>query len=340
MNREAKVYRLRIGWKPSYLRALSSRKPVILEYHGIPRKGYEEDIANAEFEKHIIFLKHHYEIVEPNRILEKRKLLDRIQVMLTFDDGFRNHAEVVAPILRKHEVPAMFFVCSRHSIPGKYLWFNYLRALEKHFPGNGFHFCGEFINMSSGQRHISIQRLEKYLLALTPHPLAMYKVIDKELPRLEDFVASATLDDSFAGMTSEQVGELAADSLFTIGNHTLDHPFLTRCGPEEVARQILQNKIWIEDVSNRKCDDIAYPIGDYNLDVMNQCRRLNVTHGFVETALFGSAPHFEIPRVGIYSKSLDVLAFKVHWGNAYMKMVDHRRFKLSSLSPMRVPNTH
>ena len=177
MNRKTKTYRPRIGGKLSYLRALSSRTPVILEYHGIPHKGNKEDIVRADFERHIIFLKQLCEIVAPDRLWEKRKAFDRIRVMLTFDDGFRNHAEVVAPLLRRLEVPAMFFVCYRHSMPGKYLWFNYFRALENHFLGNGFQFRGEFINMSPGRRHISVRRLQEYLLSLTPHPYAMYEAI-------------------------------------------------------------------------------------------------------------------------------------------------------------------
>src|SRR5262245_40546475 len=135
---------LRPGWKLPFLRLFSSRKTVILLYHGIPKRGDVTNIDGTEFERQVLFLKQHFEVVSANRLGETRKGQDRIRVLLTFYDVFRNHAEVVAPILRKHDLPAIFFVSSRHSVPGKYLWFTYLRALERHFFGDGFSFCGEF----------------------------------------------------------------------------------------------------------------------------------------------------------------------------------------------------
>jgi len=267
------------------------------------------------FERHVRFLTRHFELGNPSDLSRHRRGLDKIRVLLTFDDGFRNHAEVVAPILRKHNVAATFFVCSRHATLGKYLWFNYLRALERYYPGNGFSFRGEFINMTPGQREWSMQRLSAFLLNLTPHPAAMYQAIEEELPRLEDFLKGDEIADCYAGMTAEQVGELAADPLFSLGNHTVDHPFLPQCEPEEAFRQIQDNKAWIEQVSNQRCETIAYPSGDYNGEVLKQCRSLGLAHGYALIPRLNAAPQFELPRIGIYSTSVDILGFKVQWGN-------------------------
>ena len=95
----------------------------------------------------------------------------------------------------------------------------------------------------------------------------MYEAIEEELPRLEDFVSRQKLADCYAGMTAEQVDELSRDPLFSIGVHTVDHPFLSKCRAEEARRQILDNKKWIEKVSDKPCDSIAYPSGDYNAEV-------------------------------------------------------------------------
>src|SRR6266542_5002452 len=151
MDSQLKYFLLELGWKHPYLRFFSSRKTVILLYHGIPKESDRNSVDGTVFEQHIIFLKQHFEIIPPDRLWDRREAHENIRVMLTFDDGFRNHADVAAPILRKHDVPAMFFVCSRHSTPGKYLWFAYFRALEQHFPGKGFNFRGSFFDMSPEQ---------------------------------------------------------------------------------------------------------------------------------------------------------------------------------------------
>lgn len=306
---------LRLGWKHPSIRLLSSRRTVILLYHGIPKECHDGYIDASIFEQHIIFLKQHFEIVSPDRLWDRRQAHENIRVVLTFDDGFRNNAEVVAPILRKHAVPATFFVCSRHSVPGNYLWFTYLRALEEDFPGNGFHFRGEFVDMSPDGRDASIRQLSNFLLNLKPHPSAMYEAIEQELPRLEDFVSGQKLADCYAGMTAEQLGELATDPLFSVGVHTVDHPLLTKCEREEGFRQIRENKAWIERVCNNECSTIAYPSGDYNAELVEKCRELGFIHGYAVSPLLAAKTQLELPRIGVYSKSLSVLGFKVQWGN-------------------------
>lgn len=160
-----------------------------------------------------------------------------------------------------------------------------------------------------------MKRLTEFLLDLKPHPAAMYRAIQEELPPLDDFMSPQQLADECEGMTAEQVGEMAADSLFSIGCHTVDHPFLSRCEPEEMCRQIDENKRWLESASGRKCDAIAYPVGDYDAQVLGLCRRLQFSHGYAVSASLRSEPELEIPRIGIYSTSLEFLGFKVLWGN-------------------------
>jgi len=306
---------LRPSWKAPYIRFFSSRRAVILVYHGVPQDREGSSINGEVFEQHIIFLKQHFEIVAPDSLWNRREAVQAIKVILTFDDGFRNHAEVVAPILRKLAVPAIFFVCSRQSARGNYLWFNYLLALQRYFPGDEIHFRGGFFNMRSNKRAISIRRLWDLLLDLKPHPSAMYEAIEQELPSLEDFVGQKKLADAYAGITPQQVSELAADPLFSFGVHTVDHPFLTKCDPAEVYRQILNNKAWIEAITGKACNSIAYPSGVYNRQVLKECHSLGMTHGYALTPTVEAETRYELPRIGIYAPSLDVLGFKVQWGN-------------------------
>ncbi len=116
-------------------------------------------------------------------------------------------------------------------------------------------------------------------------------------------------------MTPERVRELANDSLFSIGAHTVDHPFLRKCTTPESRRQIVDNKMWLEEVSRRTCNIIAYPGGDYNMNVLQQCQSLGFVRGYSVIPNTDDHSQLELPRIGIYSPSLDVLGFKVQWGN-------------------------
>jgi len=324
MNEKIRDSFLNIGWRFPGAKLLSSRRPAILMYHGIPSRCNGAEIDAPVFEKHIAFLKDHFEFVSPRELDHRRPQVDRIQVALTFDDGFRNHAEVAAPILRRHRVPALFFVSSRHSKFGRYLWFSYLKALEKHFRDKGFNFRGQFIDMSPERRKKNIARLRDTLLSLKPHPTAMYEVIDNSLPRLEDFISKTDLSD-YTGMTAEQVAELATDPLFSVGIHTVDHPFLTWCTSAESEHQIIGNKRWLEQISGRPCDVLAYPGGAYNSNLLNQCRSIGLLAGYAITPVLNIDTQYEVPRLGIYSPSEAILGFKVQWGN----FVEPIRYKVT-----------
>ena len=307
-----------VGWRFPATRLLSSRHPLILVYHGVPRQGRE---MSAEiFERQMLFLKQRFDMVPWEQIGAKRTRRDKVQVVLTFDDGFRNNAEVVAPILRRHRIPAVFFVCSRHAEPGRYLWFSYLRALEQFFDKEGFLFRGQYFDMATSRRHASVAQLWSLLLSLKPHPGAMYEAIEQECPRLEKFVSASRLEDQFAGMSAEQVKELATDPCFTIGIHTVDHPFLTKCAGAEIRRQIAVNKAWIEQHTGRKCELIAYPAGDFNGDVLESCSDSNLRYGFSVVKRIDGQGHLQLLRVGVYRESLDELGFKVRWGHLLTRM--------------------
>jgi peptidoglycan/xylan/chitin deacetylase (PgdA/CDA1 family) len=305
---------LRTGWSLPFAKMLAPRRSVTLLYHGVPSYA-ASGITGAVLEQHVLFLKQHFTLVSPQDMDRTRQSSDTCRVALTFDDGFRNNVEVVAPILRKHHVPALFFVPSRHAAPGKYLWFSYLRAVEEHFPASGFSFRGMFFDMSSAGRPGSIRRLREILLGLQPHPAAMYDAIENELPRLEEFVPTRELMDWFCGMTTDQIAELATDPLFTLGSHTADHPLLTRCPPQEAIRQVQENKAWLEQVTQRPCSTIAYPGGDYNNEILDACRELGFERGYATTPASGRDWEFEIPRMGIYSASIEALGFKIQWGS-------------------------
>src|SRR6202022_1886587 len=113
---------------------------------------------------------------------------------------------------------------------------------------------------------------------------------------------------------------LASDPLFMVGSHTVDHPFLTRCPPYEAVRQMRENKSWLERVTNRPCNTIAYPSGDYNTEILGACPELGFSRGYATTPLFGQDREFEIPRMGIYSPSVETLGFKIYWGNVMRAM--------------------
>jgi peptidoglycan/xylan/chitin deacetylase (PgdA/CDA1 family) len=290
-------------------------RPLVLIYHGVPRRGNAGAFNATMFEQHLSFLKRNCTFIRPEEYTSARSSLQSPAVLLTFDDGLRNNAEVVAPMLRHLHIPAVFFISSRHCAPGKYLWFTYLKMLRSYFHGCAVTLDGGFISLEGLEREKGIQELTRRLLALKPHPEAMYAAIATQLPRLEEFVSADVLADECDGMTVEQVRELGNDPLFAAGGHTVDHPYLTRCDPEEVRRQVGENKTWLEHITGRRCDMFAYPLGDLDANVLNECRGVGFNQAFATEWGRVSHKQFAIRRVGIYRGALTLLRIKVRYGH-------------------------
>jgi len=295
---------------------LAGREPGVLLYHGVPERSLLEGkyaFDSTAFERQIDCLKKHFDLIHPDDVFLRRSLWRRKAVVVTFDDGLRNNATVAAPILQRHGVPAIFFVCNRHITTNDVLWFSYLKALELHFSRRSFMFRGTEWDMSPAMRKQTIEKLREYLLELKPHPEAMYSAIADELPPIESFVSQRDLEEWYLGMTEEQMAQLDANALFSVESHTVDHPFLTLCEPEEAARQIRDNKQFIERACNKTVTVFSYPIGDYDQAIIDVCKELGFSSGHAVDPRVGRNPEFEVPRAGVYRPQREVAAFKAMW---------------------------
>jgi peptidoglycan/xylan/chitin deacetylase (PgdA/CDA1 family) len=274
----------------------------------------------STFEEHILFLKNHFDFVsvcEPGGSIAES---GRTRILITFDDGFLNNVEVAVPILRKHRVPAVFFIATRHLSPQNWLWFTYLAALRDEYAGDRLFFRGELLDMSPAARSASMKRLREHLLGLEPHPAAMYESIARYLPAVEEFTSEGARRDRYAGMSPEQVRELAADPLFTIGAHTIDHPMLTRCEPDERRRQIEGGRNVLQAITGKPCELFAYPSDDHDPAIRRLCSDLGFRASFTIHRMDSKQPRMAVPRVGVYHPGLSELGFKVRWNGVLRQL--------------------
>jgi hypothetical protein len=188
--------------------------------------------------------------------------------------------------------------------------------LNAFFPGSAVRLNGKSISLKGADRERGIQEVTRQLLKLKPHPRATYDAIESQLPALESFATAEIIADEGQGMLPDQIRDLAQDPLFTVGAHTVDHPRLTRCEPDEVAHQLAHNKEWLESVTGKVCDQFAYPEADFDRSVLEQCRRLGFQQAFGTERISIVDDQFAVRRIGVYSRSLARLGVKLwcgHW---------------------------
>lgn len=118
-----------------------------------------------------------------------------------------------------------------------------------------------------------------------------------------NFKATVFLISSFMGkpgyLNEGQIHEM--QDLISFQSHTITHSYLTRLSAEEVDHELAESKRVIEALTGDRVDALAYPIGDYNQQVIEITRRyykyavLMVPGGFYHT---GDDP-YQIKRLNI-----------------------------------------
>mgnify|MGYP006305453583 CR=1 FL=1 len=145
-----------------------------------------------------------------------------------------------------------------------------------------------------------------------PYPLIVEKNFSRSDPCYEQ-----SISELFNGLSVEQISEISMNSLITIGSHTVTHPLLTKITGVELEYELSASKDFLQDITGKEINLLAYPTGDYDERVVHATIRAGYRAAFAEYSRKLGNPTFEIPRVGIYSSASHYLAAKL--SGIYMK---------------------
>lgn len=260
-------------WQSGAYRALSRIRPwggvVVVAYHGVRRAA--RTIAHTSEELHVrqCVLEEQLRVL---RTLGTPISLDRWRearrggrplpvraVLVTFDDGYRSLRRVALPLLERHDIPAVAFICTGPGPLNELLWYD---ALER-------------------RRSMSAVEDAKRL----PY--------DKWLSLIEEYRTTAEPDDERALMTEEDVADIADHPLVEIGAHTVNHPILARATAAVQHQEIAQSVSTLEQWTGRRIRAFAYPNGqpgvDFNADTVSIVQTLGLEHAFSTEARVAAA---------------------------------------------------
>lgn len=178
----------------------------------------------------------------------------------TLDDGNRNNKTNAAPVFTRHAAPFTIFI-TKGFIDGTHsLWWETLEALLNKAPAIDFDFG----------------------LGPEPVPTATPEQKRDAFRRITDFVGTA--DETYAvtqldaeahrhgvdplaitrdlTMRSDELRELAANSLVSYGAHTVSHRGLARLTESEARREISESIDAVQTMTGKAANAFAYTYGD------------------------------------------------------------------------------
>jgi peptidoglycan/xylan/chitin deacetylase (PgdA/CDA1 family) len=214
-----------------------------------------------QFEADVEFLLRHYAPVTEQDVvshLHGGRALPPRCVLLTFDDGFREIHDVVAPLLRAKGVPAVFFLITS-AVDNRSLCYPQkqsllIDALARRQGAATLEEVGRLLSVAG------VASLSNLALRIRTISYAQRSVLDN-LGRVLGCAFEEYLASRKPYVTSEQVQSLIRQG-FSIGAHSVDHPPYAHVSLDEQLFQTRESMRWLSERFHLSCQSFAFPYRD------------------------------------------------------------------------------
>lgn len=216
--------------------------------------------TTREFIADIEFILKHYSPIDLSELIrgtESRSVSFSNRFLLTFDDGFKEIYDVIAPILKAKGIPATFFICSAF-IDNRELCYQHKASLlvENILKGVSPMVEGEIkrILMEDGCAFSKI--CDGILQVNYSRRDSLDKIANVLMVDFNEYLA-----ENQPYLTTNQVKELI-DSGFSIGSHSIDHPYYSALSLDEQLIQTITSVQCIRESFGLNYGAFAFPHHD------------------------------------------------------------------------------
>lgn len=290
-------------------RAAAPRLSILIFHrvHALADPIFQHDIDALHFERLMRFVARSFRVMTLGDAASRlaRGDLPRRSLVVTFDDGYADNAEVALPILQRYGLVASFFV-STGFLDGGRMWNDTVNEIVRACRRSELDLCSFNLGRCSLAGPAARRSVSGALLSRIKYLTLAER--DEAIVRLQDLSAVRDLPNDLM-MRSEQVRQLHRAGM-EIGAHTVHHPILTTLPPAEAEYEISEGRKRLQEIIDAPVDVFAYPNGkpgrDYDQSHVVLLRRLGYC------AAVSTAPGvaragdglFELPRFTPWGKSL------------------------------------
>lgn len=257
--------------RPSTARKVGSG---ILLYHRVadlPSDHHRLAVTPSVFRSQVEHLRKTWHIV-PLRTLAAAAAAGEIperQVALTFDDGYLDNLEVVAPLLAELDVPATFFLTSEARPRERRFWWDVLEdALVGHRA------CPDAITIRTADWTDTLatqspaERRHAHDVLYGLFKISSPVVRDDLLDQLTAQTSVPLVSSVDRAMSADEVRRLCSYADIEIGAHTVHHPSLPALSADDCQRETQECRTALERLTERAVTSFAYPFGDVSAEAV------------------------------------------------------------------------
>jgi peptidoglycan/xylan/chitin deacetylase (PgdA/CDA1 family) len=242
-----------------------------------------------EFSDDIDFILKYFLPISLNDIfnhLSMRKPLPPKALHMTFDDGFREAHDIVAPILIKKGIPATFFINSSFTDNNALCYQHKASLIVEHLLHHNISKTAQGkIEHLLGPSAVKTTATNFHILAIK---YDQRNLIDR-IAEILDMDFNDYLQGYHPYLTTQQIHQLITGG-FTIGAHSIDHPLYAKLTLEEQISQTMESVRFVRNTFNLDYGAFAFPHSD--LGVSKQYFNLIENSGLVDIS-FGTSGMIE-----------------------------------------------
>ncbi|PCJ27275.1 MAG: hypothetical protein COA96_03570 [SAR86 cluster bacterium] len=261
----------------------------------------------ANFEKHLLYYKKEFRLIDINELCQLAKTKSPINeklALITFDDGYIDNFTVALPLLKKHNMSAVFFLPTEFIGNMQIPWWDEAAWLIKSCTNDSVKLSNwsKPIVIDRSHLHISIREVLKCLKA--EDNISMKEKLS-ELYDVLQIEEGKSPNDERLFLNWDEVKELCAAGM-GIGSHSNSHKILSHLPLAEQKQEILVSIQVLQEKLNMRVSAFAYPVGGentYSPETINLlvAHDIDVAFTFIEgvnTNLFDN--RYELGRIPVY----------------------------------------
>lgn len=258
------------------------------------------------FEKCIKYITKNFEVVLlEDYILDARIGSGKKIASVMFDDGYEDNYLFAAPVLKKYNCKASFYVVTNSIDRNLPIWtylIDYLfQKTNKATINLYYSFLPEALRVDSLKNHSERIRYARNLKPL------LKQVPNNQREIVVNEIVNAYNDVQIPGemMNWDQIRQLKADGHY-IGSHTVTHPVLGMTEDKKAVRdELFLSGQKIKDELGYFPYSISYPVGSYNSVVKGLAQDVGYKIGLaVDQKIYNpdKSDLFEVPRMELYNE--------------------------------------
>jgi peptidoglycan/xylan/chitin deacetylase (PgdA/CDA1 family) len=255
-----------------YNPASGARGVKILLYHGVVPKfdpSFRSRFIGVEdFRRHLVNYKKNYHVISLEDAFANRLKPGKMNLVITFDDGYRNNFLYAAPLLRELALPASFFVTGMNSFNPGILWADLLDLYER-FNDGSLEVEGELFIKNRNGKYVSSHDGETLNRKIKAAGNLSYKKRFYEacLRGNVAFLHNPDWEDYYRLMDDVEIAALAGEDLFTIGSHGYYHNNLGNIPIGDALEEVEQSVAYLSSICAKPVNSIAFPDGSYGREL-------------------------------------------------------------------------